>query len=92
MKQSADQTDDLIYNERVSSNWTEALFLALTLLFFLLLIWRVNAGSPDVLAAVFFCLFSLFFLLGELQNTHYPSHLGVSEAHIWHLHMDCAIG
>jgi hypothetical protein len=54
-------TDDLIYNERVSSNRTEALFLALTILFFLLLIWRVNAGSLDILAAVFFCLFSLFF-------------------------------
>jgi len=53
-------TDDLIYNERVSSNRTEALFLALTLLFFLLLIWRVNASSRDVFAAVFFCFFSLF--------------------------------
>jgi Ca2+/Na+ antiporter len=53
-------TDDLIYHERVSSNRTEALFLALTVLFFLLIIWRVNAGSVDVLAAVFFCLFSLF--------------------------------
>ena len=54
-------TDDLIYNERVSSNRTEALFVALTLLFLLLLIWRVKAGSLDILAAVFFCLFSLFF-------------------------------
>ena len=46
-------TDDLIYNEKVSSNRTEALFMALTILFFLLLIWRVNAGSLDLLAAVF---------------------------------------
>ncbi len=53
-------TDKLLYNERVSSNRTEALFLALTGLFFLLLIWRVQAGSIDVLAAVFFCLFSFF--------------------------------
>lgn len=53
-------TDDLIYNERVSSNRTEALFLALTLLFCLLLIWRVNAGIVDLLAAAFFCLFGLF--------------------------------
>jgi Ca2+/Na+ antiporter len=52
--------DNTIYNERVSSNRTEALFLALTILSFLLLIWRVKAGSPDVLAAVFFCLFGLF--------------------------------
>jgi hypothetical protein len=53
-------SDDSIYNERVSSKRTEALFLALTLLFFLLLIWRVNTGSLGVLAAVFFCLFILF--------------------------------
>ena len=53
-------TDDLVYDERVSSNRTEALFLALTILFFLLLIWREYAVSLDVLAAVFFCLFILF--------------------------------
>jgi Ca2+/Na+ antiporter len=53
-------TDDLIYNERVSSNRTEALFLALTTFFLLLLTWRVNAGIVDLLAAVFFCLFGLF--------------------------------
>ena len=61
--------DDLIYNERVSSNRTEALFLALTLLFFLLLIWRVNAGSLDILAAVFICLFSLFFFYSVNYGT-----------------------
>jgi hypothetical protein len=54
-------TDDLIYNERVSSNRTEALFLALTIIFFLLLVWRVSADGLDVLAAVFF-FFSMFFL------------------------------
>ena len=52
--------DDFIYDERVTSKRTEVLFLALTILFFLLLIWRVNAGSLDVLAVVFFCLFGLF--------------------------------
>ncbi len=52
--------DDLIYDERVTSKRTEVLFLALTILFFLLLIWRVNAGSLDILAAGFFCLFGLF--------------------------------
>jgi len=62
-------TDDLLYNERVSSNRTEALFLALTILFFLLLIWRVKAGSLDVLAAVFFCLFSLFFFYSVNYRT-----------------------
>ena len=52
--------DDLIYDERVTSRRTEGLFLALTILFFWLLIWRVNAGSLDIVAAVFFCLFGLF--------------------------------
>ena len=33
--------DDLLYHERLTSNRTEALFLAFTLLFFLLLFWRV---------------------------------------------------
>jgi Ca2+/Na+ antiporter len=61
MRQSADQASDLIYTERISSNKTEALFLALTLLFFLLLIWRVNVGSWDVLAVVFLCFFIFSF-------------------------------
>jgi hypothetical protein len=54
-------TDDLVYNERVSSNRTEALFLALTTLFFLLLIWRVSTGSLDFLAIAFLCFFIFFF-------------------------------
>ncbi len=53
-------TDHLIYDERVSSNRTEVLFLALTILFGLLLIWRVNAGSLDILTVAFFCFFGLF--------------------------------
>jgi Ca2+/Na+ antiporter len=69
MRRNVDQTDDLIYNERVSSYRTEALFLALTILFFLLLIWRVNAGSLDILVAVFFCLFSLFFFYSVNYRT-----------------------
>jgi Ca2+/Na+ antiporter len=61
MRQTDYQANDLIYNERVSSNRTQALFLALMLLFLLLLIWRLIAGSLDMLAAVFLCLFSFFF-------------------------------
>jgi len=61
--------DNLIYNERVSSNRTEALFLTLMLLFFLLLIWRVNANGLDILAAVFFCLFGLFFFYSVNYRT-----------------------
>ncbi len=53
--------DDLIYEERVSSGWTEALFLSLTALFFLLFIWRLNTGGSLFLRAAFFILF-LFFL------------------------------
>lgn len=54
-------TDDLIYHERVSSNRTEALFLALTILFLLLLVWRVSEGRLDALVWVFLCLSGLFF-------------------------------
>lgn len=53
--------DDLLYKERITSNRTEALFLALSLLFFLLLVWRVRADGLDILAAVFF-FFSVLFL------------------------------
>ncbi len=53
-------TDDLVYHERVSSKRTQALFLALTILFFLLSIWRVKAGGPDVLAAVLFAIGCVF--------------------------------
>ena len=52
--------DNLIYNEKVSSKWTAVLFLALTILFSLLLIWRVVSSNLDFLAVVFFCLFALF--------------------------------
>ena len=48
--------DDLIYEERVSSKATEALFLALAALFVLLLIWRFSAVRLDALAVVFVCL------------------------------------
>jgi hypothetical protein len=52
--------DDILYNERVSSNRTEALFLALTIIFLLLFIWRITVSSLDILAAVFLGFFSLF--------------------------------
>jgi len=62
-------TDNLIYEERVSSNRTEALFLVLTILFLTLLIWRVNTGSPDILSAAFFFLFGLFFFYSVNYRT-----------------------
>lgn len=69
MRQSSDPTKDLIYTERISSNKTEALFLALTILFFSLFIWRVNTGSRDVLAVVFFCFFGFFFFYSVNYRT-----------------------
>jgi hypothetical protein len=62
-------TDNLLYHERVSSNRTEALFLALTLLCFLLFLWRVMAGHLDVVAAIFFCFFGLFFFYAVNYRT-----------------------
>jgi len=62
-------TDDLIYNERVTSNRTEALFLALTILFFLLLIWRVNTGSVDLVAVVLLFFFFFFFFYSVNYRT-----------------------
>lgn len=53
-------TNDAIYTERVSSNRTEALFVALTLFFFTLLIWRLTTDRLDLLAAIFFCLLAVF--------------------------------
>jgi hypothetical protein len=52
--------DDLVYEERVTSKKTEVLFLALTILFLVLFIWRVIAGGLDIFAAVFLCLFGFF--------------------------------
>jgi hypothetical protein len=53
-------TDNLSYEERVSSNKTEALFLGFTILFLMLLIWRKSTGSPDILSAIFFFIFVFF--------------------------------
>ena len=52
--------NDLIYEEKVTSNRTEMLFLSLTILFLILLMWRVKSGEFGILAIVFICLFILF--------------------------------
>lgn len=52
--------EGLIYEEIVSSNRTRALFIGLTILFLLLLIWRAFSVDLDTLAIVFFCFFVLF--------------------------------
>jgi hypothetical protein len=53
-------TENLIYNEKVSSNRTEILFGALTTLFFVLLMWRTNTAGLDILAGIFLCFFGFF--------------------------------
>ena len=53
-------SDPVIYSEKVTSKKTEFLFVALTLLFFFLLIWRVMVSSLDMLAVVFLFFFCFF--------------------------------
>lgn len=53
-------TDDLIYEESLSSNKTEALFIALTILFLTIAIWRVSSATLDVLATACFAFFAFF--------------------------------
>ena len=52
--------EDHNYIERVSSNKTEALFLGLTLLFFILSAWRIQIAGLTILSVIFLILFSLF--------------------------------
>jgi hypothetical protein len=52
--------DALVYHEKVSSKKTEALFLTLSVLFFLLFGWRVVAVDLDLLAAALLGLFCFF--------------------------------
>jgi hypothetical protein len=53
-------SDYIIYSEKIFSKRTEFLFIAVTILFFLLLIWRVIASSLDVLASIFLFFFCFF--------------------------------
>jgi Ca2+/Na+ antiporter len=53
-------TGEIIYTEQLRSNKTEALFLALTLLFLALFAWRVSTRTLDLLAIGLFCFFALF--------------------------------
>jgi hypothetical protein len=62
-------TDNLIYEERVSSDWTESLFLGLTIFFFLLLIWCISTDGPDILSAAFFFFFVFFFIYAVNYRT-----------------------
>jgi len=57
--------DELLHEECLTSNKTEALFVTLTLLFGWLYIWRAEAGKRGRLAvfSLFFCLIFLFYSL-----------------------------
>jgi Ca2+/Na+ antiporter len=57
---------DCIYEEKVSSRRTEALFVLFTLLFLMLFVWRLMAGGMGFLAMALFLLF-VFFLLYSLN-------------------------
>ena len=59
-------TANPVYEERVSSSRTQALFSGLTILFFVLLVWRVSMVSLDAVSVVFFCI-SIFFLFNSLN-------------------------
>lgn len=54
-------TNSIIYQEQVSSTRTFLLFLVLTLIFFLLFIWRLSAVCLDFLACLLLT-FSIMFL------------------------------
>lgn len=58
--------DELSYQEKITSNKTEALFVALMLLFFLLFVWRLSASQLDILSIVLLTL-ALVFLLYSLN-------------------------
>lgn len=53
-------TDDLVYEEKISSSRTEALFIGLAALFLVLSIWRVSVSGLDALGTVFLLFFVLF--------------------------------
>lgn len=67
--------NELIYNERLSSNKTLFLFIALTLVFLALSLWRINLRGLDALAVVclviggFFLFYSINYRTLVIQLT-----------------------
>jgi hypothetical protein len=51
---------NLLYEEKLSSRRTEALFLSLMAFFLVLLVWRATSSGWDFLAILFFIFFGLF--------------------------------
>ena len=54
-------TSETAYEERVSSHWTLALFVGLTVLPVALLVWRISTAGLDLLAGVLLVLVLIFF-------------------------------
>ena len=52
--------DELIYEERLSSKWTQVLFVVLTAPFLLYVLWRLITIGADAPSVVVFCLFAFF--------------------------------
>ena len=86
-------TDNLIYHEKISSNKTEALFVALTILFLALTLWRVDSRGWDGLAITFavFCAIFIFYSL-NYRTLVIRLTSETSETHIRPLHMDSPTG
>ncbi|MGD2027967.1 MAG: hypothetical protein PVI99_09135, partial [Anaerolineales bacterium] len=61
MQKPTSPAENLLYDERLSSAWTTALFVFLAAVFLGLFIWRTADTSLNLLAGVFLFLF-LFFL------------------------------
>jgi hypothetical protein len=53
--------DNLVYNEKITSNKTTGLFLGLTVVFLLFFIWRTYSVTLDTLGIIFLCFFVIFF-------------------------------
>jgi hypothetical protein len=54
-------TSNHLYEERLSSKRTEALFIGLTIVFLMLFIWRISTNRFDILSAIFVFFFLFFF-------------------------------
>jgi Ca2+/Na+ antiporter len=62
-------TEKQIYEERVHSDKTEALFAVLMVLFFVLMIWQLSKGSLGILGVAFLLLFIFFFFYSVNYRT-----------------------
>jgi Ca2+/Na+ antiporter len=67
MSDKPEHDQDLIYSESISSSRTQALFLALMVLFLGLLIWRVNTHRWEILGIVL----GIFFILFAFYSVNY---------------------